>query len=137
MDKKAVAERLQVLAADDKKRSKTARLYELLDDVERALAAGVKRADVLAELHSHGLAMSLSTFETTLKRLRAKRKRQSTTSRLSELRSASAALDTATLVPAATETGVTPTHDPTDLDRIIHAQPDLAALTKVAKRSKK
>ena len=43
MDKKAVSERLRALASDDQKRSKAARLRDVIDDVETALAAGVSR----------------------------------------------------------------------------------------------
>ena len=73
MDRKAIAERLRALASDDKKRSKAARLRDVIDDVEAALAAGVPRASVVEELTKHGLEMTLATFETTLKRIRQKR----------------------------------------------------------------
>lgn len=39
MDKKAVVERLKALTADDAKRSKAARLRDVLDEVETALAS--------------------------------------------------------------------------------------------------
>lgn len=73
MDRKAIAERLRALASDDKKRSKAARLRDVIDDVEAALAAGVTRACVVDELAAQGLQMSVATFETTLRRIRQKR----------------------------------------------------------------
>lgn len=79
MDRKAIAERLRALASDDKKRSKAARLRDVIDDVEAALAAGVSRASVVEELSKHGLEMTLATFETTLKRIRQKRGKASIT----------------------------------------------------------
>jgi hypothetical protein len=138
MDKKTVAERLQALAAADEKRSKAARLRDVLEDVEMALAAGAKRIDVLAELEAQGLRMSLATFETTLKRLRAKQ-RQTATPSPAALERTTSSTRTATTSPAPDQakTKPQPSHDPVDLDRIIATQPDLAALARLAKRSKK
>jgi hypothetical protein len=73
MDKQVASERLRALASDDKKRSKAARLRDVIDDVEAALSAGISRADVVAELAALGLEMSLATFGTALTRLRQKR----------------------------------------------------------------
>lgn len=139
MDKKAVSERLRALASDDQKRSKAARLRDVIDDVETALAAGVSRADVLAELKAHGLDMSLSTFDTTLKRLRAKRghgtakptPQPGTAAFRSE-----ASVPPVSSPPAPSETGEA-SHSPADIDRITNSKPDLSALSKIAKRSKK
>ena len=80
MDKKAIAERLRALASDDNKRSKAARLRDVIDDVEFALAAGLTRSSVLEELAAHGLEMTLATFDTTLKRIRQKCNKTSITS---------------------------------------------------------
>jgi hypothetical protein len=138
MDKKAVSERLRALASDDLRRSKAARLRDVIDDVEVALAAGVSRADVLAELQAHGLNMSLATFETTLKRLRAKRVLATAKRAPLPAPSAVPSLPAHPLqtTPAPTEAGAG-SHNPADIDRIIGSKPDLAALSKIAKRSKK
>jgi len=138
MDKKAVAERLRALAADDEKRSRAARLRDVLDDVEMALAAGARRADVLAILAAHGLGMSLATFETTLKRLRAKRRQQAAATGPARAYGAPAPPQEAPPAPSLlhAESGTCPSHDPADLDRIINTRPDLAALAKVAKRTR-
>ena len=73
LDKTSIVSRLQALARDDSLRSKTARLRGMLSDVEATLAAGVSRGHVLEALNDHGFDMSLSTFATILKRLRAER----------------------------------------------------------------
>lgn len=138
MDKKTIAERLHALATADEKRSKAARLRDVLMDVEKALAAGAKRIDVLAELEAQGLHMSLATFETTLKRLRAKRRRTSPPSfTASDRATSSPRISTSLPVPDHAETKPQPSHDPVDLDRIIATQPDLAALARLARRSNK
>lgn len=141
MDKKAVSERLRALASDDHKRSKAARLRDVIDDVETALAAGVSRVDVLTELKAHGLEMSLATFETTLKRLRAKRGQRtgkpaptSTPATVPPQPDPELAVPATTSGPSDLGKG---SHNPADIDRIISNKPDLAALTKIAKRSRK
>ena len=55
-------------------RSETARLREVLDDVEAALAAGASHAAVLETLHAQGFTLTASSFESTLARLRKERK---------------------------------------------------------------
>ena len=72
MNKKAIAERLRELAFSDTNRSKAARLRDVFEDIELALEAGVSRSVVVDELAKHGLQMSLTTFETTLRRIRKK-----------------------------------------------------------------
>ena len=140
MDKKAIAERLRALASDDNKRSKAARLRDVIDDVEFALAAGVTRSSVLEELAAHGLEMTLATFDTTLKRIRQKRNKTSITS----VKSISQSQGQPTKpheVPPVVETesvsSLVGSHNPADLDEIIGSKPDLAALAKLAKRTKK
>jgi len=55
-------------------RSETARLREVLDDVEAALSAGASHAAVLETLHAQGFTLTASSFESTLARLRKERK---------------------------------------------------------------
>lgn len=134
MDRKTISERLRALACDDLNRSKAARLRDVIDDVESALAAGVPRALVVQELARHGLQMSLATFETSLKRIRCKRANPATPS----LRPPKPD----TTAPAAqpepqTDSAAAGSHNPQDLDKIIASKPDLAALAKLAKRTKK
>jgi hypothetical protein len=73
MTKEEVSARLRALASDDKKRSETARLRDVFDDVEATLRAGVSQADVLAELHGLGFSMTMASFKSALQRLRKAR----------------------------------------------------------------
>jgi hypothetical protein len=142
MDKKLASERLRALASDDNKRSKAARLRDVIDDVETALLAGVTRAAVIEELAALGLEMSLATFETTLKRIRQKRGTASSTREtpvgqiIDHGRTQNEAAATVRAVTDS-EATVEASHDPADLDRIIGTQPDLDALAKFAKRKKR
>jgi hypothetical protein len=134
MDKVAIAQRLRALASDDNRRSKTARLRDVLDDVETALAAGVPRSAVLETLAQHGLDMTLATFETTLRRLRRKRAGPAISAAPSQ--PAGTPLAGAAPPPPPPKTG-TPSlgsHNPADLDAIMGSTPDLAALEKIGKR---
>jgi molecular chaperone GrpE (heat shock protein) len=75
-DKQTVSEALQELANEHRglPRSDTARLGEVLDDIEHALAAGASHHAVLETLHSQGFSLTLSRFQSTLARLRRERR---------------------------------------------------------------
>lgn len=73
MQGNSVAEVLRALAVSDKARSETARLRDVVGEVEAALSAGVSRAAVLAALHAQGFTMTPKSFESALYRLRKKR----------------------------------------------------------------
>ncbi|MDF0606761.1 hypothetical protein HZU77_014020 [Neisseriaceae bacterium TC5R-5] len=139
MDRKAIAERLRALASDDKKRSKAARLRDVIDDVETALAAGVPRSSVVEELAAQGLQMSLATFETTLKRIRQKRGKPQITPIAPVIPSQEkpAKQSEAPPIVELESDSVITSHNPADLDKIIGSKPDLAALAKLAKRKPK
>lgn len=142
MDKKLASERLRALASNDQNRSKAARLRDVIDDVEAVLAAGVTRADVVAELGALGLEMSLATFETTLKRLRQKRgkalsARTVPTGLAPTLHRQSHEAAATAGSSAAASASAGRSHDPADLDKIIGDKPDLHALARLAKRNKK
>ena len=78
MTKKTIIQELEELASDESKRSKAARLRDIIDTVEASLAAGVTRASVVKKLSEHGLEMTLGTFNTELQRIRKKRGKPST-----------------------------------------------------------
>lgn len=142
MDRKVIAERLRALASDDMKRSKAARLRDVFDDVEAALAAGVPRSLVIEELAAQGLEMSLVTFETTLKRIRQKRNKSSITSAKSAGQPQGQPTkphETPLIAGSETEpeSTVDGSHNPADLDKIIGSKPDLGALAKFAKKDRK
>lgn len=134
MDRKAIAKRLRALAAEDTKRSKAARLRDVLADVEAALAAGVARTRIRQELEAQGLKMTLATFDTTLARLRKQRQqpdRGATQAAAAE--SGETPADDA--APAGARTPAeAPSHSPAALNKIIRSTPDLAALAKRAKK---
>ncbi len=74
---RTLSDDLQSLAAappGDIKRSKTARLRAVLPDIETALQSGIPHGAILETLKRHGLDMSISTFSTTLQRLRKETK---------------------------------------------------------------
>ena len=136
MGKNTIADRLRALAADDQNRSKAARVREVIDEIETALAAGVSRQKVLEALVADGLVMTMRTFETILKRIRRtkggkKMRATATPPRVKEK-------PTGVEPPEQeTEASVTGSHDPKDIDDIVRSTPDLDALAKLAKRSKK
>lgn len=70
MSKETIGEALTRLASDTKGRSETARLKDVLPQIEAALAAGVSRAAVLDTLHGQGFKMNMKSFESALYRLR-------------------------------------------------------------------
>ena len=81
MGNNKLSNQLRSLASDaTSKRSKAARLLDVVDDVEAALAAGVRRSAVVEKLAEHGLEMTLSTFDSSLRRIRQKRVNKSVTS---------------------------------------------------------
>ena len=73
MTKDSVADVLRALATGDKSRWETARLRDIVDEVEAALSAGVSRAAVLEALNAQGFTMTLKSFESALYRIRKKR----------------------------------------------------------------
>ncbi|MFJ3318734.1 hypothetical protein ACIPLR_25620 [Herbaspirillum huttiense] len=77
METHNVAEALRSLAKGDKARSETARLRDVIDEVEKALAAGVSRIAILDTLKAQGFTMSLKGFDTALYRIRRSRKNDS------------------------------------------------------------
>ena len=126
MDHKAASESLLSLACDSKMRSKTAQLRDLLDQVERAFAAGVTHAAVLDSLNHHGLDMTLGTFEVIVRRLRAqKAKRSLTQSNTLPSRSPSP-------IPADPSPSQG-SHDPADLDQIFRSVPDMNTYAKIGR----
>ncbi|MFS8371836.1 hypothetical protein EIQ27_00490 [Xanthomonas campestris pv. armoraciae] len=73
MTKTSVADVLRELAKGEKSRSETARLRDVIDEVEAAIAAGVSRSAVLEALHGQGFTMTLKSFESALYRIRKQR----------------------------------------------------------------
>lgn len=74
MGLKEYKEALMRLSEEGPWRSETAHLKHLLEEVEAALAVGVKRELVLEVLHKQGFKFSMRGFETALYRLRKRKK---------------------------------------------------------------
>ena len=72
MDIALAATRLQSLATDSAKRSKTAVLSEVFVDIETAIRAGVSQVAILEELRELGLDINQGAFRSALRRLRTR-----------------------------------------------------------------
>jgi len=73
MGQEILVEKLKALA-NGNRRSETARLRDVLDEVESALNAGVTRGAVLDVLHEQGFRMTMRSFEAALYRIRKAKK---------------------------------------------------------------
>ena len=73
MEENDVRSRLRALMSDDSRRSATARLRDVFDDVEEALKKGFSLADVLAELNQAGFNLGMPGFKSALQRIRKER----------------------------------------------------------------
>jgi hypothetical protein len=81
MEKKAsLVEELRSLAVGKKGRSDTARLGDYLEEIEAAMAKGVRRDQILATLRKHGFSFSMEGFQSALRIQRKKRAEQTTSS---------------------------------------------------------
>ncbi|MFJ3465745.1 hypothetical protein [Achromobacter spanius] len=139
MDKETIAADLRKLVADENKRSKAARLRDVFDEVETTLAAGIPRAAVLEVLNKRGLDMSMATFDSSMARLRAQRKKKARPA-------LPAATPQAGHPPAQEVTEqrsdgqeATPprSSDPTAIDQIARTTVDLDSLARAAKKKGK
>jgi hypothetical protein len=140
MLKNSVADALRALAVGEASRSETARLRDVMDDIEAALKAGVSRAAVLDTLQGRGFSMTMKSFESALYRIRKQRLGAGTGSgsgsggRLDKS-SARSAPGASSVEPEDEVERFVPSHDPRDLDRIFSSTPDLVALAKLGKQA--
>ncbi|RYZ74865.1 MAG: hypothetical protein EOP04_33875 [Proteobacteria bacterium] len=134
MEKERLQIALESLALTASQKNKTALVALYINEIEKALSAGSRRKDVVDELNKFGFGFSMSTFETCLKRIRA-RKLQIPNNSHSNEKSKPTLLKTNTEATALLTTSPktkTISYDPRDLDKIISSQPDLEALAKFA-----
>ncbi|MFM0515041.1 hypothetical protein [Paraburkholderia sp. RL17-373-BIF-A] len=96
-----LSSRIRALASDPVRRSQTARLRDVINDVEHAINAGVALEHILSELHNDGFTFTMSGFKQALRRIRVTR--PPTSPPLAE-RNTPAATDYA-INPAPTPTG--------------------------------
>jgi len=108
MEENKLANKLRALAVGELHRSQTARLNDVLDDIEIALKAGVKRLAILEMLKESGYTIQMSGFESALHRLRKRRKEGSRKEVVSAVAPVQAQRATPTVTPAAGP-GTTPT----------------------------
>ncbi|OMG71399.1 hypothetical protein [Burkholderia ubonensis] len=73
MAQPTAAERLRALATEVTPRKKTARVRQLLDQIEAAQEAGHTLTEILDELNKDGLDMTLDSFKAILHRVRKQR----------------------------------------------------------------
>ena len=135
VQKEAISERLRELAKDDRKRSKAARLRDVVEEVEATLAAGISRTHVLQVLRECGLDMSPATFDSTLTRIRAKLGKPPAAAKSKVDILVSNVVAPVAPIVAAPSHSIVPSHDPADLNKILSTVPDLVALAKLAKKS--
>ena len=90
VDDKTLSQRILSLASDPKKRTKIARIMDVIDDIESSLSAGVSRSFIVDELVASGIEINLASFETMLRRIRKKRGKPSAKPSNSELNKAKA-----------------------------------------------
>lgn len=130
MDLEAATQTLTSLTASSQRRTKTALLRSMLDQVEAAFAAGLTHATVLESLNKHGLDMNLATFEVTIRRLRTqKAKRASVSQPPSHPSPSPAPLPPTAAKPKAPQGSL----DPADLDAIFRSQPDMNKYAKIGR----
>lgn len=136
MTKKTLSDELKRLALDDGKRTQTARLGDLFEEIEAALASGVTRASIVETLAKNGFDLPLGSFNSTLHRLRKKRKGNTTA-----VSKPVGQAKTANPIPK-TEDGTDDpapsvgTHNPADLEAIFRTPVDLEALAKIGKKKR-
>ena len=129
MENSSISDRLRALAKNAEGRPTIAKMRDVIDDIEAALAAGVKRSDILDELLKQGIKMTLSTFDSNLHRIR--RKRGTSTHRQTFNTQESSGND----LPSEQSGGgaTSGSEKPVDIGEIMRSTPDLNALAKAAK----
>lgn len=133
MSQKALLEKLRDLSKKELKRSKAARLRDVISEVELALSKGVKRESIVKTLSENGLNISLKNFDTALYRYRKKQgKPNKAIASNSDNESPVSVPQTVEHMPSALSND---SHNPASLDAIINDTPDLTALAKQFKQS--
>ena len=142
MDWKAISEDIRDVSDDNVKLSKAAFLRHVIDDVEAALAAGVPRSVIVDKLVSHGLDISLATFQTTLHRVRRKRGKPTVTPVKPNNQSITKTIQPVNKPSVVeleddSEPPLVVSHDPRDIDAIMRSTPDLEYYARIYRESKR
>lgn len=152
MDKEKVIEQLMALAASSSKRSKAMQLEDVIAGVEGAMAKGVSRAEIVKTLSESGLELTLSYFDTSLKRIRKKRRKavpenQSSSVRGRQIANQNQGVKTTPNVIKNEEVlkqeteedqdNIQTIFNPSDLRAVLNEKIDLAALSKLGKAARR
>ena len=142
MSKKILIEQLSVLASDDTKRSKAARLRDIIDEVEATLAKGITRAEVVRKLSENGLEMALATFNAELQKIRKKRCKSSVDQVKTNNQSVTKIIQPVNKPSVVeleddSEPPLVVSHDPRDIDAIMRSTPDLEYYAKIAREARR
>jgi hypothetical protein len=70
MEPAHLSDQLKALAASSSKRSKTARLKELMPDIDQAMQKGVPRSEILELLSASGFEMTMNYFDVARRRIK-------------------------------------------------------------------
>ena len=70
MTSPTASDQLKALATSSSKRSKTARLKDLMPDIDLAMQSGVPRSEILQILSASGLEMTMSYFDVARRRIK-------------------------------------------------------------------
>lgn len=70
MTSPTASDQLNALATTSSKRSKTARLKDLMPDIDHAMQSGVPRSEILQILSASGLEMTMSYFDVARRRIK-------------------------------------------------------------------
>jgi hypothetical protein len=70
MTSPTASDQLKALATSSSKRSKTARLKDLMPDIDHAMRSGVARSEILQILSASGLEMTMSYFDVARRRIK-------------------------------------------------------------------
>jgi hypothetical protein len=132
---KTISEQLRALAENDDARTKIARLRDVFDDIEAALAAGVSQSRVVKNLSDNGLVMTLGTFKSMLQRIRKERGKLSNAPGQSDLQNKT--VDTPREKKEESENSNKKSSDPAELDKIFSQKNDISALAESYRRRKK
>lgn len=134
MSNEAISDQLEKLAtSQDDTRNKTARLREVFNDVETAIAAGVPYTKIVETLKVNGLDFTPKRLGAALTKIRRQKiaRKQPNARQSKDPRSESGTPKD----PPQIDTDNA--HKPSALDQIMSSTPDLSALAKLAKRPKK
>lgn len=142
MQENSIVDALRALATSSETRPETARLRDIFNDVEAALAVGVSRAEVHKTLQKYGFKMTLRGFETALYRIRKQRKQKGGQILNQPTRENATAATQPDSLPEAEnaqnqgeeeQDNIQTIFNPADLRAVLNEKIDLAAYSKIGK----